>query len=65
MILNTFLPLPLSLQAEATEYPFKLKIKLEKSTFELGEPVYITWILTNIGDENVTLYTSVDRVYDF
>jgi hypothetical protein len=65
MILNTFLPLPFSLQAEATEYPFKLEIMLEKSTFKLGEFISIKWILTNIGDENITLYTSIDRLFDF
>ena len=63
--LNTFLPLPLPLQTEAIKHPFKLQIILEKSTFELGEPIDVTWILTNIGDEYITLYTSIDRVFDF
>lgn len=59
MCLNTFLPLNLSpVEAEATEYPFKLKITLEKTTYKLGEPVYVTWTLINIGEENVTLFSS-------
>ncbi|NIO38526.1 hypothetical protein GTO27_12640 [Candidatus Bathyarchaeota archaeon] len=61
MCLNTFLPLNFSpIEAEATEYPFKLKITLEKTTYKLGEPVNVTWTLTNIGEENVTLYSSRD-----
>jgi len=63
--LNAFLPLNFSLQAEATKYPFKLVIALEKTVFKLGEPVYVTWILTNIGEENVTLYHSADSMFDF
>jgi len=66
MCLNTFLPLNLApVEAEATAYPFKLKITLEKTTYKLGEPVNVTWILTNISDENVTLYNSIDWVFDF
>jgi len=63
--LNAFLPLNFSLQAEATKYPFKLVITLEKTVFKLGEPVYVTCILTNIGEENVTLYQTADRMFDF
>jgi len=59
MFLNTFLPLNFSpVKAEATEYPFKLKITLEKTTYKPRELVYVTWSLTNIGEENVTLYSS-------
>jgi hypothetical protein len=66
MCLNTFLPLNLSpVEAEATAYPFKLKITLEKTTYKLGEPVNVTWVLTNISDENVTLYYSRDLLLDF
>jgi len=56
MFLNAFLPLNFSLRAEATKYPFKLTIILEKTSYKLGEPVNVTCILTNIGEENVTLY---------
>jgi len=63
MFLNAFLPLDFLL--EATEYPFKLKINLEKTMFRLGEPVNVTWILTNIGNEKVTLYNSRDDTPDF
>lgn len=63
--LNAFLPLNFSLQAEATKYPFKLVITLEKTVFKLGEPVNVTCILTNISEENVTLYNSRDDPPDF
>jgi len=63
--LNAFLSLNFSLQAEATKYPFKLMITLEKTVFKLGEPVYVTCILTNISEENVTLYHSSDIPLDF
>ena len=62
MLLNTFLPLNLSATAEATKYPFKLRITLEKTTYKLGERVNVTWILTNIGEENITLYHSADHM---
>lgn len=65
IILNTFLPLNFSLQTEAIRYPFKLTITLERSTYTLGEPVNVTWILTNIGEENATLYYSCERSLDF
>ncbi|MDH5779870.1 MAG: BsuPI-related putative proteinase inhibitor [Candidatus Bathyarchaeota archaeon] len=66
MCLDTFLPLNFSsVEAEATAYPFQLKITLEKTTYQLGEPVSVTWILTNIGDENVTLYFPRDLLLDF
>jgi len=59
MCLNTLLPLNLApVEAEATEYPFKLKITLEKTTYKPGEQVNVTWTLTNIGEENITLYSS-------
>jgi hypothetical protein len=65
MFLNALLPLSFPVQAEATEYPFKLTIALEKTTFKVEEPVNITWVLTNIGQENVTLYNSRDFPLDF
>jgi hypothetical protein len=56
MFLNAFLPINFFfLQAEATEYPFKLITTLEKPTYNLSEPVNVTWTLINIGDENITL----------
>ncbi len=65
MLLNTFLPLNFSAQAEATKYPFKLAISLEKTMFKLGEPVNVVWTLINIGEENITLYNSRDDPLDF
>jgi len=65
MLLNAILPLDSSLQTHANKYPFKLTIALKKSTYDLGEPVNVTWILTNIGEENVTLYNSRDDPLDF
>lgn len=66
MLLNAFLPLNLSsVEAEATEYPFKLIITLEKTTYKLTELVNATWTLMNIGEENVTLYHSADTLFDF
>ena len=70
MFLNVSLPLNfLSVEAEATEYPFRLTMSLEKTAYKLGELVYVTSTLTNIGEENVTLQTGgLDRmdffVYD-
>jgi hypothetical protein len=65
MLLNAFLPLNFSVRTEAIEYPFKLTISMEKTTFKLGEPVNVTWTLTNIGEENITLYNSRDDPLDF
>ncbi|MBS7621520.1 hypothetical protein KEJ32_05355 [Candidatus Bathyarchaeota archaeon] len=65
MSLNSIFPLDSPLQTETTEYPFKLTIALEKYIYKLGERVDVTWILTNIGEENVTLYSSRDLVPDF
>jgi hypothetical protein len=56
VILNAFLPLNFSLQAETTQYPFKLTTILEKTTYQLREPINITLCLENIGNENVTLH---------
>lgn len=65
MLLNAFLPQNfLPVRAETTTYPFKLTITLEKSVYELGEWVNVTWTLVNLGEENVTLYTSRD-LFDF
>jgi len=65
MVLNILLPLNLSpVQTEATEYPFKLKTTLEKTTYKLGELINVTWTLINIGEENSTLYHSRDW-FDF
>lgn len=66
MLLNALLPLNFSpVEAETTEYPFKLTIALEKTAYRLRETVNVTWILTNIGEENVTLYHSRDHICDF
>ena len=66
MFLNTFMPLNFSpIEAEATAYPFKLKITLEKTTYKPRELVNVTWILINIGEENITLYHSADILFDF
>ena len=66
MFLNALLPLNfLSVGAEATEYPFKLVMTLDRTTYKLGDLVNVTWILINVGEENVTLYYSVDHLLDF
>jgi len=66
MCLNAFLPLNLSsVEAEATAYPFKLKIILEKTAYKSRELVNVTGILTNIGEDNLTLYHSADIEFDF
>ena len=66
MLLNALLPLNFSpVEAETTEYPFELTIALEKTAYRLGETVNVTWILTNIGEENVTLYHGRDHIRDF
>jgi hypothetical protein len=68
ILLNAFVPLDFSAQAEAIEYPFKLTTTLEKTTYKLREPVNITLCLENIGNENITLQFAIDRedfiVYD-
>jgi len=66
MFLNALLPLNFSsVGAEATEHPFKLIITLDRTTYKVGELVNVTWILINVGEENVTLYNSVDILLDF
>jgi hypothetical protein len=59
--LNTLIPLGPS----ASEYPFKLAITLEKTSYKTAEPITITWTLTNIGEENVTLLFGNDFLGDF
>jgi hypothetical protein len=54
-LLNAFLPLSISLQAQRTRYPFKLSTTIEKTTYQLREPINITLRLENVGSENVTL----------
>ena len=66
MFLNMFLPLNFtSVEAEATAYPFKLKMTLEKTAYKSRERVNVTCILLNIGEENITLYHSADFLFDF
>jgi len=40
---------------ETIQYPFELVLKLDKTTYSLGEPVNITLSLTNISDESVKI----------
>lgn len=40
---------------EAIEYPFKLVLTLDKTTYRFGDPLNITISLTNISDENVKI----------
>ncbi|MDH5460894.1 MAG: BsuPI-related putative proteinase inhibitor [Candidatus Bathyarchaeota archaeon] len=40
---------------EAIQHPFELVLKLNKTTYSLGETVNITISLTNISDENVKI----------
>jgi len=40
----------------SVKYPFMLTMSLNKTVFNLGEPVNITLILRNIGTETLTLY---------
>ncbi len=55
---------------EASHYPLKLMMVLNKTTFKVGEPINITFIIENIGNETLTLFFTdgVDResfvVYD-
>lgn len=65
VLLNVLLPFNFALQTETTQYPFKLSIALNKSTYKTGELVNITWVLTNIGEENITLYHSRDSLGGF
>ena len=64
-LLNALLPLNFPFQAETTDYPFKLIITLEKTVYKSGENINVTWILTNVGSETLTLYNSRDDVPDF
>lgn len=41
--------------AEATRYPFKLTITLEKDTYKLYEPINIMVTLKNVREENTTI----------
>jgi hypothetical protein len=65
MFLNAFFPLASQLQTETTKYPFELAIGLEKTTFKVGEPIQLTWTVTNIGKENTTLYYSADDTFNY
>lgn len=53
MLLNAFVPLNFSAQAETTKYPFKLTLALEKTTYKLREPINLTLHLQNIGEQSV------------
>jgi len=62
MVLNILLPLNPPAKVEASHWPFKLTMMVEKTNFEIGEPVNTTFTLENIGHETITLYTSRDDV---
>jgi len=51
-----------ALEAEATQYPFRLTITLNKTKFSLGETVNITLRLRNIGNETKYLLVGRDVV---
>lgn len=53
MLLNAFVPLNFSAQAETTKYPFKLTLALEKTTYKLREPINLTLHLQNIGEQSI------------
>jgi hypothetical protein len=63
ILLNAFFPLPF--QAESTQYPFKLTITLEKTTYKLREHVYIKFYLKNIANENLTIQFPWQEIDDF
>lgn len=44
-----------AIKIEATHYPLKLTMILNKTTFKVGEPVNIRFLLENIGNETLTL----------
>ncbi len=46
-------------QVETTYGPIRLTMRLEKTTYRLGEPVNITLTVTNVGNETVLLGFSV------
>ncbi len=51
---------------EASNYPLSLSMTIDKTVFELGEPVKITFRLENIGNETLNLYFSDGNdAYDF
>jgi len=51
-----------ALEADATQYPFRLTITLNKTEFTLGETVNITLRLRNIGNETKYLLVGSDVV---
>lgn len=45
-------------EVETLHFPLRLRMVLDKTIFEIGEPVDITFFLENIGDDTVTLVFS-------
>lgn len=45
-------------EVETLHFPLRLRMMLDKTTFEIGESVDITFFLENIGDDTVTLVFS-------
>lgn len=65
MVLTAFLPINLlSIETEAIQYPFKLTTRLEKTTYNLREPVNIKFSIENIANENATI-NLVPSPFDF
>jgi hypothetical protein len=46
-------------EVETTYGPVKLTMKLEKTTYKLGEPVNVTLTITNISNETTLLYFTI------
>lgn len=46
------------IMVEASHYPLKLTMVLNKTTFKVGEPINITFITENIGNETLTMIFS-------
>jgi len=56
------------IMVEASHFPLKLTMILNKTTFEVEEPVNFTLVLENIGNETLTIHSGGDHfsfiVYD-
>jgi len=56
------------LTVEATNYPLRLSMTINKTEFKLGEPINMKFTLKNIGNKTLVLYTDRDMlsfiVYD-
>jgi len=65
MVLNILLPLNPPAKVEASHWPFKLTMMVEKTNFEIGEPVNVTLTLENIANETITIYYSRDHRFSY